>query len=146
MNKIKEIMKWFVYITPCVLLMCAVIYSINKSENITVLTLWQILLSSAATACITVFFPIKKKKKKSQFLATCIAHYISLCIIMSAFGIWFGWTKISFLSIAIMCTAVGIVYLAVFGITYSMKKQEAAEINEVLRRRFSNNADEVDNG
>ena len=54
MRKLLEFMKWFFYITTCVLIVVAVNIEIAGDEFIRPAVLWQILLSGFLTSFVTI--------------------------------------------------------------------------------------------
>lgn len=142
MKKIRDMLRWFVYITPCVLLMVAIVLALSGSRQISVLVLWQVLFSGFATALVTVFLLPDDTKPRNEFLLSCIPHYIGLCIIMVVFGMWFGWMQFSVVNVLIMCAEVAAVYASVFGISLAMGKKESDEMNSRLKEKYSEKKEE----
>lgn len=136
MKKFKEFIRWFVYITPCILILCATILTIQRTYTISVWTLWQILLASLVTAFATPFLTPKERDTKVKFLVGCIPHYLSLCFIMTLLGFWVGWISISFTQALLMCIYVAIVYVGILGINFLINKRDADIINRKLKRKY----------
>ena len=91
MRVLKDFVKWFLYITMGILIVCAVNFQIADAESIPKETLWQILLSGFLTTGITVLLYPRNGSNKSTFWVEILAHYLALCIIMILCGYWFGW-------------------------------------------------------
>ncbi len=139
MKRLGEYIKWYVYITTSILVVCAVNSSISCEDTIPVETLWQILLSGFLTTLVTVLLIFRECNKKSTAIIRYFLHYILLCVVMIVCGKWFGWMDFDFSGIAMMVSSVAIVYLLSFGAYYIIDLKQASEINEKLKEKYSDN-------
>lgn len=135
MERIKNFMQWFVYITVGILIVCAVNFSLFGEEGIPQNTLWEILLSGFLTTLVTVLWRPEGNEGAKKMIAGCILHYICLSIVMIGCGGMFGWININIEGIAIMLISVGCVYLFSFGMGYLLDKKIADDFNRALQER-----------
>ena len=129
--------RWFLYITTGVLLVTAIFFSLMGIETIPVNTLWKILLSGFLTTIVTILFCSKEGKDGKNIVGSYIVHYMALCVVMSACGVWFGWIPFSWKGILFMAVAVACVYLICYGSYILVDKKQAEEINERLKEKYS---------
>ena len=137
MKKVFEFIKWFFYITTCVLFVCAANIQISGSETVPTITLWQILLSGFLTALVTVIFRPNEQDSGRDGMIKIIVHYFVLCGVMIGCGCRFGWMDLSLNGIAMMAVSVAVVYLLVFLAVYWLDKKQADEINKKLKGKYS---------
>ena len=137
MKKLFEFIKWFFYITTCVLFVCAANIQISGSETISAITLWQILLSGFLTALVTVILRPGEQDGGHIALIKIIVHYFVLCGVMIGCGYWFGWMGLNLNGILMMAVSVAVVYLMVFLAGYGLDKKQADEINKKLKGKYS---------
>lgn len=131
-----DFIKWFLYITTGILIICAVNFEIAGQDMIPVSTLWRILLSGIVTTGITmVLFP-EKSNRKSMVLIRCFIHYAALCTVMILFGHWFGWLDYDFGGILMMVVSVACVYLFCFLSYCLIDLKRADEINKKLKEKY----------
>ena len=123
MKRIHEFVRWFLYITTCVLFVCAANLSISGEDTIPAHMLWQILLCGLFTALITTCFWSNEAVDGIVGIIKTIIHYIVLCAVMIIFGSRFGWMQFSPGSIAMMMLSVAVVYLLVFLASYWIDRQ-----------------------
>lgn len=136
MKKINDFIKWFLYITTGVLIVCAVNFWAADMDAIPKNTLWQILLSGLLTAGVTVFIYPKDCNKKSVILTRIFFHYVVLCIVMIICGYWFGWLKLNAAGIVMMVVSVAVVYFLSFLAYYLTDLKRADEINRRLKEKY----------
>ena len=137
MKKFFELIRWFFYITTCVLFVCAANIQISGNETISAITLWQILLSGFFTALITVIFrPVEQDGGRIGVIKI-IVHYFVLCGVMIGCGYRFGWMDLNLNGIVMMAVSVAVVYLMVFLAGYWLDKKQADEINKKLKGKYS---------
>lgn len=137
MRKIYEFIRWFLYITPCVLFVCAANIQISGDDTIPVRTLWEILLSGFLTALVTIFMRPNEQDNARISIIKIAAHYFVLCVVMIICGSLFGWMKFTPAGIIMMLVSVAVVYLLVYISGYYIDKKQADEINRELKGRYS---------
>ena len=96
----------------------------------------KILLSGCMTALATALLVPKEEDGKKKTWVKFILHYISLCIIMSFLGAWFGWIPFGLQGIGVMAIDVGIVYVLTFLVHYIVDIRQADEINKMLQKKY----------
>lgn len=136
MKKFSEYIKWFMYITTSILIVCTVIFGLYNEESIPGETLWQILLSGFLTTLVTVIFRIGEGKGGAADIFRYVLHYILLCVVMIVCGNWFGWLKLDFAGIGMMLGAVAVVYLLTFLAYYFIDLKQANDINKKLKDKY----------
>lgn len=141
MNKIRSFVQCFITVATAILIIAAISYQ-SHPENLTPDTLWQILLSAGLCALATALFFPEEDASKLRIRVGLVLHFISLCVIMILCGRWFGWVGPGFLDAAIMVVDVIIVYAFTTGITYFISRQEAAQMNEQLKKKFARDNNE----
>ena len=136
MKSIGEYIKWFVYITVGIFLVCAISFTLEGEETIPVNTIWKVMLEGLVATLVTVQLQPQENDGKGKAWIKFALHYISLCIIMCGFGIWFGWTRFSIKGIIVMSVDVAIVYALSTVIYYLVDVQQAKGINKVLQEKY----------
>lgn len=142
MKGLGEYIKWYMYITTSILIVCAVLFHISGEETIPVETLWQILLSGFLTTLVTVLPIFRECSRKSTAIIKHILHYVLLCAVMFLCGKWFGWMDFELEGIAMMAGAVAVVYLLSFGAYYMIELKQASDINRKLKEKYSGGPEE----
>ena len=137
MQKIIEFIRWFFYITTCVLFVCAANIQISGDETVPTITLWQILLSGFLTALVTVILGPGEQDSSRVGMVKIIVHYFVLCGVMIGCGYQFGWMELNLNGIVMMAVSVAVVYLLVFLAGYLLDKKQADEINKKLHGKYS---------
>ena len=140
MRPIKELIKWFLYITTGIVIVCAINFAVADVEVISKDTFWQILLSAFLTAFLTwVLCPTEENRKSVFWIRTCL-HYLALCVVMVFFGNWFGWISLSVSGIIMMMLDVALVYVINFVVYYVIDAKNAEAINLKLKEKYSDEA------
>lgn len=137
MKKLVEFIRWFFYITTCVLFVCAANIQISGDKMVSAITLWQILLSGFLTALVTVILRPDEQDGGRVGVIKIIVHYFVLCGVMIGCGCQFGWMELNLKGIAMMAVSVAVVYLLVFSAGYWLDKKQADEINKRLKGKYS---------
>lgn len=140
MRVLKEFVKWFLYITVGILIVCAVNFQLADAKSIPKETLWQILLSGFFTAGITVLLYPRDGSNKATFWVGILAHYLALCVIMILCGYWFGWLDFDLGGIVMMVVSVAAVYGITFLIYFLIDLKQADEINQKLKEKYGENS------
>jgi len=136
MKTFGNFVKWFLYITVGIMVVCGVSYSLAGVEQVSVNIFWMILFSAFATTLATVLFLPGEKDGKTKSCVKFVLHYIAVWVIMSFLGVWFGWIHFDVTGIVMMAIYVGIVYLLTFISHYIIDIKQADEINRVLQEKF----------
>ena len=136
MKSIGEFIKWFIYITIGIFLVCAISFTLEGATEMPVSTFWKILLESLVATVVTVLLQPKEDDGTGKTWIKFALHYLSLCIIMCCFGIWFGWIHFSVVGIFIMALDVAIVYALCTTVYYLVDVRQAKGINKVLREKY----------
>lgn len=136
MKILGNFVKWFLYITVGILIVCGISYRITGVEMVTVDVFGMILLSAFVTTLATVFILPKEEDGKVKSCVKFVLHYIVLCVIMSFLGAWFGWIAFNPAGIGFMVIDVGIVYLLTFIAYYIIDVKQAGEINQKLKEKY----------
>ncbi len=136
MKSIGEFIKWFVYITIGIFLVCAISFTLEGEEVIPVSTFWKILLEALVATVVTVPLQPQEGDGSGKAWAKVALHYLSLCIIMFCFGGWFGWIPFSVQGGIIMSVDVAIVYALCTATYYLIDVRQAKGINKVLQEKY----------
>lgn len=136
MKKLIEFVKFFIYITMGILVVCTINFQIYGDDLIPVDTLWQILLSGFLTTAVTMLFHPSEKRGKFITFVSVFIHYGLLCIVMIICGHRFGWVDFNFTGIASMLVSVIVVYILTLFNYYLIDLKWANEINKKLREKY----------
>ena len=136
MKSIGEFIKWFIYITIGIFLVCAISFTLEGATEMPVNTFWKVLLEGLVATVVTVPLQPGEDDGVGRGWAKFILHYLSLCIIMCGFGIWFGWIRYSVVGILVMAVDVAIVYALCTTIYYLVDVRQAKGINKVLQEKY----------
>lgn len=136
MKTIGNFVKWFLYITVGILIVCGISYRIAGIETVTVDVFGMILLSAFVTTLATVLILPKEEDGKGKSCVKFVLHYIVLCVIMCFLGEWFGWIDYDLAGVGGMAIDVGLVYLLAFIAYYIIDIRQAAEINKILQEKY----------
>lgn len=136
MKTLGNFIKWFLYITVGILIVCGISYRIEGIETVTVDIFWMILLSAFVTSLLTVLFLPKEEDRKVKSGIKHALHYIVLCVIMCFLGERFGWLDYDLAGVVGMVIRVGIVYLLAFMAYYIIDIKQANDINKMLQEKY----------
>ncbi|MDE6387557.1 MAG: DUF3021 domain-containing protein [Lachnospiraceae bacterium] len=128
--------KWFLYITTGILIVCGINYKLAGIEMITVNIFWMILFSGFVTTLATVLLLPKEKDGRIKSYIKFALHYIALCVIMIPLGVWFDWIKFNLTGIVTMMIDVGGVCLSSMFVYYIIDCKQADEINRMLKKKY----------
>ena len=137
MKKVSEFMKWFFYITTCVLFVFAANVQLSGEDVVSSGMLWQIMLSGFVTSLVTVIFRPAEQDSGWVAIIKIVIHYLILCVVMILFGYWFGWMNLNIQGIIMMTLSVAVVYFLVYFATYWLNKKQTDEINQKLKKKYS---------
>ena len=136
MKKIFEFVKWFLYITTCVLFVCAANLLISGVDFVPADMLWQIMLSGFITALVTVLLGPGEQDGIRISVIKIFVHYVVLCGVMIACGYWFDWLELNPAGIIMMVISVAVVYLLVYLAGYWLDRKQADQINQKLKGKY----------
>ena len=131
-----EFIKYFLYITTSILIVCTIDFIIAGNDFISVNTLWQILLSGFLTTAVTMLFIPNEKNTKPPGIIQYFIHYTVLCIVMMLCGCQFGWMDFDCRGIIMMTVSVAAVYMITFLSDYMINLNYANEINRKLKEKY----------
>lgn len=134
MKFLKSFVSFFSTVTTGILIVCAVNFFLSDSTEMPGNTLFKILLSGLATSLVTAVFYYREIKSHKQFIITIAVHYVLLCGIMIALGVWFGWMELNAAGIIMMLISVAAVYAMTMLMNYITAKKEADDINRMLEQ------------
>ncbi len=136
MRYIKDIIKYFTFITTGIIILFIVLMLIQGDKELCLSTLIEIPCAGLATSVVTVFlYPFEEQK---VFFLRILLHYLALCIIMITMGKLFGWIRLNIGGILLMMLSVAVIYIFTFGVTYITSKNEAYEMNQALKSKNRN--------
>lgn len=136
MKILGNFIKWFLYITVGILIVCGISYRMAGNETVTVDVFRMILLSGLVTTLITVLILPKEEDGKVKSGIKFGLHYIALCIIMCFLGEQFSWIDYDLAGIVGMIIKVGLVYLLAFMAYYIIDIKQASDINKMLQEKY----------
>ena len=136
MKIFSDFIKWFLYITTCILIVVAANIIISGKDMIPADTLWQILLSGFLTTLVTILLWAKEPGNIRSGIIRMLVHYIALCAVMIVCGRWFDWMNLSPAGIIMMLISVAVVYALVVLADYWTGRKLADEINQKLKGRY----------
>lgn len=136
MKNLGVFVKWFLYITVGIFLVCGIVYTLEGVQTVPVSIFGMILLSALLTTAVTVLFRCWEEDGNVKIWVRIVLHYIMLCVVMSVLGMWFGWIERALSGIGKMIIYVGIVYLLAFGSYYIIDLKQADAINKKLQEKY----------
>lgn len=136
MKTLGNFIKWFLYITVGILIVCGISYRMEGLEMVTVDIFWMILLSAFVTTLATVFILPGEEDGKVKSCVKFVLHYIVLCVMMCFLGERFGWIDYDLMGVVGMAIRVGFVYLLAFMAYYIIDIRQADEINKMLQEKY----------
>lgn len=136
MKILSNFVKWFLYITTGILIVCGIQYTLAGAETVTAAVFWKILFCGFVTTFVTVLLLPKENDGRTKSYIKFALHYIMLCIVMIPMGIWFDWISFSPGGVIAMMADVGGVYFAAGFAYYLIDRRQAEEINKGLREKY----------
>ncbi len=136
MKTLGNFIKWFVYITVGILIVCGISYRMAGNETVTVDVFWMILLSAFVTTLVSDLILPKEEEGKLKSGIKFVLHYIVLCVIMCFLGERFGWIDYDLAGVVGMIIRVGVVYLLAFMAYYIIDIKQASDINKMLQEKY----------
>ncbi len=136
MRTFSNFVKWFLYITTGILVICGINYKMAGATIVTVDIFWMILFCGFVTTLATMLLLPKEEDGRTKSCIKFALHYVVLCTIMIPLGVWFGWIELQLTGIVTMLIDVGGVYLLSLGAHYLIDCKQADEINRMLKERY----------
>ena len=135
MRYLTEIIKFFSFITTGIVILFIVIMLIQGDDGIHLSTLAEIPCAGLVTAAVTVLLYPNEVQSRKKYLLRVLLHYSVLCVIMITMGTLFGWIAPDAGGILLMLISVAVIYLFTFAVAYITSKNDADEMNRVLKDR-----------
>lgn len=135
MRTLSNFVKWFLYITTGITIICGINYTLAGVETVAADIFWKILFCGFATTLVTVLLLPKEDGRRKSYIKF-VLHYIMLCIVMIPVGVWFDWISFSLSGVLIMAADVGGVYIAALLAYYVIDCRQAEEINKGLKEKY----------
>ena len=136
MKIITESIKYFMYITTAIIIICALNITLSGNDTMSSNTLWQIIISGAATAVVTAIVYSREVSTTKGFITMMAVHYVILCVVMTFLGVMFGWMELCNPGIIMMVISVALVYVITFLSRYLLDKKQADLFNETLKNKY----------
>lgn len=136
MRWFRNFVKWFLYITTGILVICGINYKLAGVETVSTDIFWNILFCGLATTLATVLLLPKEEDGRTVSYLKFALHYVVLCIIMVPVGVWFGWISLSLSGVVKMAVDVGGVYLLAVVAYCITDYRQADEINRRLKEKY----------
>lgn len=136
MRTLSNFVKWFLYITTGITIICGINYTLAGVETVAADIFWKILFCGFATTLVTVLLLPKEEDGRRKSYIKFVLHYIMLCIVMIPVGVWFDWISFSLSGVLIMAADVGGVYIAALLAYYVIDCRQAEEINKGLKEKY----------
>ena len=136
MKIITESIKYFMYITTAIIIICALNITLSGNDTMSSNTLWQIIISGAATAVVTAIVYSREVNTTKGFITMMAVHYVILCVVMTFLGVMFGWMKLCIPGIIMMVISVALVYVITFLSRYLLDKKQADLFNKTLKNKY----------
>ncbi len=131
MKKISEYIKWFLYITSCILIVRGCIYYFT-GDTIIFKAILDIIIMGILTTVVTMFmFSID-----IDGLLGYLLHYGLLTVVVLLYLEWNQWPYIDMNEVLMIIIAVAIIYLLVLGSYHLIDVREAKQINEKLKDKY----------
>lgn len=135
LRRLRDAFYVFVCVTTCVLFVTALYITVFwKQAVLGVEILWQILSVSFLCSIVTFFYPQREIGKKAMMILY-VGHYVLTNGIVLGCGMWFGWFYADNLPMVLaMLLAIAVIFVMVSVVAWRRGKQQAALMNERLRR------------
>lgn len=137
MKYITEIIKYFTFITTGIVILFVAILLIQGGDSISLKTLIGMPCLGLVTAVVTVFLYPAEARTRREFWLKLLLHYFVLCVVISVFGMVFGWIGLDFKGILLMMVCTAAVYAFTYAVAYLSSKNDADELNQALKKRKS---------
>ena len=129
-----DLMNYFTSITTGIVFVFIVILYCVGDTGMYLTTLAEIPLMGILTALVTAV--IHHDEVSGRRLAVRIGiHFVLISIIVSVFGVLFGWVDADFRGISMMVLGTAGVYVFTAAVTFFTAKKEADELNQALQKK-----------
>ncbi len=144
MNKIKEILNTFAYVTTAVVFGTAVFINIFwKNTELSVTILWEILFVSLLCSFGNLFYYCKNSESKEtltkqQLVIRMVLHYFYINVIVIGSGLvfdWFYWYRIDMMGA--MVVIILVIFVSIWFINLQRDKKLAIQLNERLKEYYT---------
>lgn len=139
MRFLKDLLRNFAYITTGTVIAFAVYTAIIGVKEVPIIMVAEIPAAGLVTAFIATAMLFKEQRTRKGIIAVTVLNYILVSAAMVVLGILFGWIEFEIKQILLMLACAVFVYAFTVIISYLTLKQEADEINEALKNKFSDN-------
>lgn len=139
MRFLKDLLRNFAYITTGTVIAFAVYTAIIGVKEVPIIMVAEIPAAGFVTALIATAMLFKEQRTRKGIIAVTVLNYILVSAAMVVLGILFGWIEFEIKQILLMLACAVFVYAFTVIISYLTLKQEADEINEALKNKFSDN-------
>lgn len=139
MRFLKDLLRNFAYVTTGTVIAFAVYTAIIGVKEVPIIMVAEIPAAGFVTALIATAMLFKEQRTRKGIIAVTVLNYILVSAAMVALGILFGWIEFEIKQILLMLACAVFVYAFTVIISYLTLKQEADEINEALKNKFSDN-------
>lgn len=139
MRFLKDLLRNFAYITTGTVIAFAVYTAIIGVKEVPIIMVAEIPVAGLVTALIATAMLFKEQRTRKGTAAVTVLNYILVSAAMVVLGILFGWIEFEIKQILLMLACAVFVYAFTVIISYLTLKQEADEINEALKNKFSDN-------
>ena len=136
MKKLTELIKWTVYITVGILIVCSTNVTLSNIDSIPASFLWDILLAGFTTAVVTVLLGPDPERPLKEIWFQYVIHYIALTCLMIFMGTLFDWMDFNLAGIIMMSVSTAIVYAITMVISLLLDVKSADEINKRLKEKY----------
>ena len=134
MKFITDLLRYFVSITTGIVLIFIAVLFVSGIDGISLKILCEIPLMGLITAIVTAIIHHNESYGK-QFIIKILLHYLIIVLIMSIFGILFGWVSANISGVLDMIVTTAGVYVFTYTVTFLLSKKEADELNSALKRK-----------
>lgn len=139
MRFLKDLLRNFAYVTTGTVIAFAVYTAITGVKEVPIIMVAEIPAAGLVTALIATAMLFKEQRTRKGTAAVTVLNYIFVSAAMIVLGILFGWIEFEIKQILLMLVCAAFVYAFTVIISYLTLKQEADEINEALKNKFSDN-------
>ena len=131
-----SLLHYFVNITAAVLIVTAIYLTISGQPMDSAI-LWEILLSGLITALPSAVLVCLDIKSGRIVLLLWLVHFLLIFLISLLLIGFFGWYKITALSVLLTFPAIVFIYLYTCFAHYLVDRRHAALMNQKLKQRYS---------
>jgi len=143
MDKIKNIIKIFLYVVAGMTISTAIFISIFNSDlNMSVSILWQIIIISAVCSLGNFIYHNHSDLSKNEMKIRLICHFLYINVVVIGGGFLFGWLSLSDLpEVIVMFIMIAVVYTVIMVTDFHQDEKMAEMFNHQLRKRYPDSKD-----